>query len=399
MTTKRKIIIQTAVTLGLIIIGVTGLMLFKACRKGPAHQQSEYLLPLVRTVPVHIGTVKMAITGLGTVQATTESRLVPQISGQVVQVSDNLVNGGSFIKDEELLVIDPRDYEIAVILAEAGVKEAESHYATALQESAAAKAEWRRINPDIPVPPLVAREPQLMAARAGLDAQRANLEKARLNLARTRITAPFNGRVADEQVDVGQYVTPGQVLAGLYATDTAEIVVPLENNDLNWLAVPGFTSGLGTGSKATIRARVAGREMTWSGRVFRAEGAIDARTRLVNIIIRVPAPYATQPPLAVGQFVEVEIAGRPLEQAAVLPRAALRGESAVWVVDPDTGRLYFRPVEIARKDERGVIIRNGLQDSDLAVISPLKAVTDGMKVRFLDLPPTPDTQPTGESTS
>ena len=65
----------------------------------------------------------------------------------------------------------------------------------------------------------MAKKPQLEAALANLEAQRANLEKARLNLKRTKIRAPFNCRVSAEQVDTGQYVTPGQALATLYATD------------------------------------------------------------------------------------------------------------------------------------------------------------------------------------
>ena len=384
MTKKIRIILHVSLAVALLLIGVMGFKLLKSSRVALGRQQPEIPLPLVRTVPVNVGTIAITITGEGTVQALAETQIVPQVSGKIVQVSKNLVNGGAFKKDELLLTIEPRDYEIAVTLAEAGVKDAESKYEMAVQESEASIREWKRIHPDTPPPPLVAKEPQLAAARANLDARQANLEKARLDLARTRISAPFDGRVSAEQVDLGQYVTPGQAMATLYSTDAAEIVVPMENDDLRWISVPGFTTNTDIGAAATVKARVAGREMAWKGRVERVEGKINEKTRMVNLVIRVPNPYATQPPLAIGQFVAVEIEGNTITKSAVIPRAALHDQNTVYAVDPEDSRMYFRSVEVARMDERGVVVQSGIKDTDLVVVSPLKAPTDGMRVRYVN---------------
>lgn len=384
MTYKMRIIIHAVLAVALIGIGVMGFKLLKSSREALGRQQPEVPLPLVRTVPISVGTIDMTITGEGTVQASEESQIVPQISGTIIRISKDLVNGGTFEKGDPLLTIDPRDYEIAVTLAEASLKDAESNYEMALQETEASRKEWKRIHPDTQPPPLVAKEPQLAAARANLEAKRANLEKARLELERTRIKAPFNCRVSSEQVDIGQYVTPGQTMATLYSTDAAEIVVPMENEDLNWFSVPGFTTTKHPGAEAMVKSRVAGREMTWSGRVERVEGKIDTETRMVNVVIRVPNPYATRPPLSVGQFVEVEIDGETLSNATVIPRAALHDRNTVWAVDPEENRMHFRTVDIARMDERGVVITDGLKASDRVVVSPLKAATDGMRVRYVN---------------
>jgi len=384
MTKKIRIIVHVGLSVALVIIGVMGFKVLKSSREALGRQQPEVPLPLVRTVPINVGTIGMTITGEGTVQALAETQIVPQISGKIIQVSKNLANGGAFKKDELLLTIEPRDYEIAVTLAEAGVKEAESTYEMAIQESEASKREWRGIHPEKAPPPLVAKEPQLAAARANLEARQANLEKARLDLARTRISAPFDGRVSAEQVDLGQYVTPGQAMMTLYSTDAAEIVVPMENDDLHWISVPGFTADTDTGAAAKVKARVAGREMTWKGRVERVEGKINEKTRMVNLVIRVPNPYETTPPLAIGQFVEVAIEGTTISESAVIPRAALHDQNTVYAVDPEDSRMYFRSVEVARMDERGVVVQSGLKNTDLVVVSPLKAPTDGMRVRYVN---------------
>jgi hypothetical protein len=102
---------------------------------------------------------------------------------------------------------------------------------------------------------------------------------------------------------------------------------------------------------------------------------------MINVVIRVNKPYETKPPLAVGLFVTVDIEGRTLENAAMLPRAALRENNVVWVVDKN-GKLTFRKVSVARLTFDAVLVEGGLKNGEMVVVSSLKAVTDGMKVRF-----------------
>jgi hypothetical protein len=102
---------------------------------------------------------------------------------------------------------------------------------------------------------------------------------------------------------------------------------------------------------------------------------------MINVVIRVDKPYETKPPLAAGLFVTVEIKGRTLENALMLPRSALRENNIVWVVD-ENGQLTFRKVSVARLTSDAVLVEGGLKDGEMVVVSSLKAVTDGMQVRF-----------------
>jgi RND family efflux transporter MFP subunit len=179
---------------------------------------------------------------------------------------------------------------------------------------------------------------------------------------------------------MGQYVSPGQGLATLYATDAAEIVVPMEDRDLFWFHVPGFTGDAPEGSEAEVSGQIAGQNLLWKGRVVRSEGQVNERTRMVHVVVQVEKPYAEKPPLAVGVFVTVNIKGSFLEKAVIIPRSALHPGDKVWVVD-EKGSLEFRDVDIARFSTRGVVIKGGLSDGEQIVVSPLKAVSDGMQVR------------------
>jgi RND family efflux transporter MFP subunit len=199
-------------------------------------------------------------------------------------------------------------------------------------------------------------------------------------LGRTRIKAPFDGRVAEKAVDIGQYVTTGQKLALLYATQAVEIIMPMPTEDLAWFHVPGFTNSNGHGTDAMVEVRIAGETKQWPGRVVRSEGKLDQRTRMVNVVVRVEDPYATRPPLAVGLFAKATLQGRTLDQAALIPRAALRDNDQVWVVDANDC-LTFRTVKVNRLGFDGAIIGSGLKEGEQVVVSTLKGVSDGMRVR------------------
>ena len=375
-----------AIAAAFVILGVIGM---SALIAGKARiEKSRPLVPVhvVRTIKIRTMSQSIHIRGEGTVRPLQEIALSPQVGGKIVYVSPALVNGGAFSKGEVLLRIEPVDYRLTVTLAQAMVKDAESKLQLTRELAAASRKEWHIHNSNssgmaIKPPPLVAKEPQLTAARARLEADRASLRKALLDLERAELKAPFDGRVSQENVDIGQYVSPGQSLATLFSTGTAEIAVPLDDADLFWIHVPGFTPGDGTGSGAVIRVRFAGRNLTWPGEVVRAEGKIDVRTRMVNVVIQVKKPYAGRPPLAAGLFVTVDIEGRTLPHAAVIPRTALREGNVVWVVEKD-GRLRFRKVDVARVYREKVMLKSGLKNRERIVISSLRTVSDGTIVHI-----------------
>ncbi|MBU0735606.1 MAG: efflux RND transporter periplasmic adaptor subunit [Proteobacteria bacterium] len=387
MRKTKKRILQTILTLGLVALGALGMIKLTESKPQIKKQTVEVPLLIVRTMEVRTASQAVVVKGEGTVKPLQEIDLVPQVDGKVVYIAPSLINGGQFKKGEILLGIEPEDYQLAVTFAQSKVKSAESLLRMAEEESEAAREEWFQLYMDDAgkgkePPALVLKQPQLAAAKAKLAADNADLKKALLNLERTKIKAPFDGRVEKEDVDLGQYVRPGEKLATIFSTDSAEIAVPLEDESLQWFHVPGFTPGNGPGAKTTVRARIAGRERSWKGRVVRAEGKLDEQTRMIRVVLRVDDPYATKPPLAMGLFVTVEIEGHNIPDMAIIPRSALHQGNVVWVVDRD-GQLHYRKVKVVRIDGERVQISSGLQTGEQVAVSPLKTVTDGMKVRPL----------------
>jgi RND family efflux transporter MFP subunit len=351
----------------------------------------DVVVPLIRALRVEPQSVTFVVRAHGTVVPRNESDLVPQVSGEVIWVSPALVPGGFFAAGDPLVRIDPVDYEVDVESARAALARAESEHARARKE----RERQRRL-----ADRSIASESRiddavnaLHVAEAGEREARARLARAERDLDRTELRAPYDGRVRRESVDLGQFVTRGSEIAKLYAVDYAEVRLPVPDRQLAFLDLslaPRLDEEPLIGPLVELRAEFAGVEHTWTGRIVRTEGEIDPKSRMVNVVARVEDPYgrddsAETTPLAVGLFVDAEIQGRRVEDAFVLPRAALRDEDRVLIVD-DEARLRFRPVQVLRARRGEVVIGDGLEPGEQVCISPLQAVVDGMRVRIFEEP-------------
>ncbi len=324
----------------------------------------------------------------GTVRPRTESMLIPQVAGTVTRVSPAFREGGFFDAGEVLLNLDDRDYELALASAEAQVAQAQSALEQELALAKVVEDDWKQLGK--PAPALGLRKPQIAAARADLLSAQAQLERARIDLERTRIRAPYDGRVLEQNADVGQFVTVGADLGRVYATDYVEIRLPLSGRQLEFVDLPErfrddeeSAAGAGDGPEVVLTARFGRTSHEWTGRIVRAEGAIDTSSRQLYVVAQVDDPYARgpggRPPLRIGQFVEADIAGRRLEDVIVLPAAALREGSEVLVVD-EGSRLQRRPVNVVWGDGEPVVIDTGLAAGELVATTPMSVAANGTLV-------------------
>ncbi len=378
-------VVAPVVVVGCAIAGAT-LIVMTSARLQPS--QPDPVAPTVRVLKAEPQVVVMTVSAQGTVAPRTETALVPEVSGNVVWISPNLVAGGYFEAGEPLLRIDNRDYVAAVERARASVNRS-----AAEQEFAA--FELQRLE-ELESRQLISRsdvEAGMRAARvadATLDDARVALEQAERDLARTEIVAPFVGFVRNEQTDVGQFISRGASIANIYAADYVEVRLPIADQQLAYLDLPLTQRGElddTTAPTVTLSANFAGDNYEWSGRIVRTEAEIDSRSRMIQAVARVSAdeltgsgPEGVPPP--VGLFVNAEITGRSADDIVVIPRSAIRNANQVLIVDADN-RLRYRTVELLRVYREDAFISAGVEKGEQICVSPLQVVVDGMLVQPL----------------
>jgi RND family efflux transporter MFP subunit len=369
--------------IAILAVGAVATAIMVKSRKPVATRSPSEFAPFVRTVEAMPQTRKLSVTTHGTVTPRTETAIVAEVAGRVVDTAPAFASGGFFEKGEVLLTIDPVDYELAVVTARGEVARMRVRLETEEAQARVAREEWEALGRGEGTP-LATRELQVKEAKAALAAAEASLRKAQRDLERTRVTAPFDCRLRKKQSDLGQYVAPGTPVALIYAIDYVEIRLPIPDAELAYLDISADFAGSSDGPGVTLSAHFAGERRTWRGRIVRVEGEIDPVSRMIHVVAQVDDPYRrtaeNDTPLYIGMFVEATIEGQTIENAIVVPRSALRGDGVVLVVGDDA-IMRFRSVEVKRTDGDVAIISSGLTRGERVCVSTLEAVTDGMKVR------------------
>ena len=311
--------------------------------------------------------------------------MIAQVPGEVIWVSPSLRAGGHFNQGETLLKVDTRDLSVQHQKAQASVVRARAELTYASSELTRLKALMaKEMVSDSAL--AQAERAQAVASAATLNAE-ADLDQADRNLERATMVAPFNGRVKSEYIDVGQFLQPGEVVADIYNSDSMEVRIPLPDSQLAYLNSEIMLAGFlinNESSAVTLWASFGGARQEWQGRLVRTDGEIQAKSRMLNVIVSVEETVNKNGvALPAGLFLNALIEGNTLNDAVLLPRSAIRNDSQVLVVDDDQ-TLHFRDVEILRFEEDQAVITAGLRPGETVCVSPLQYVVEGMPVSVLE---------------
>lgn len=327
--------------------------------------------------------VTLDVVTQGEVRSRVAIDMVAEVSGRVVEVSREFLEGGAVEPGAVLIQIEDTDYQLALSQAEARVAEARVALDLALADADVARKQLRGTpNPS----DLALKKPQVAEARAGLKAAEADLQQARVNLQRTSVSLPFTGRIAETYVDLGQYVTAGTPLGSAFATDKVEVRLPITYDQLSALGLPiGFVAEPGEGLPVTFSAEVAGRNQEWQGELVRLDASIDRATRTLYAVAEVEDPYGANRsssgmPLAVGLYVTASIHGQVLENAVRIPRRALRAGDTVYVLG-ENNTLDIRAVSVTHSSPDYAVIDRGITAGEKLIISTIRNPIPGMALQ------------------
>ena len=306
----------------------------------------------------------------GAVSLARKARVVSEVSSRVVWISPKFSNGGSIPAGETMIRIDPRDFELRVEAARASVKEAE---ASVWREKARGEHDARvfaRDYPGLELSERIRRIPSLAKEEAELESAQAVLKMAELKLERTRISFPFDSRVLNASVELGEQVGPGTPLGTVYRIDALQVEAPVEIGDLERLApVVGRTAVVRAGGRA------------FSAQVDRVSSLVAPRSRLATVFLRFSeGPPANPLPLP-GSFAEIAVQGSVVQGVYVLPESAEQDRNRVWVIE--NGRLKaVAPRTVLRTHADWVV--ESFDAGDGVVLGTVPGAREGLAVEATD---------------
>lgn len=374
-----------------VILAVAGGLAYLTFITEPTAQRggaTKETAMLVDVVEVERTTERPTIVSTGTVQASEDIVLRPQVAGRIVERAPGFVPGGFIEKGDLLVKIEQADFRNTLAQRESALSEAIADLALEEGRQRVAKSEYEFYDKELSEEEqrLILRKPQLQVAKKRVEAARAAVEQARLNLARTVVRSPVDAHILRRDVNVGSQVTPNDSLGRLVGAQEYWVAIELPLKKLRWVDVP--EAGDAAGAPIKVRNLASWPEDTYRhGELFRHVGMLGGDTRMAQVLATVKDPLAIEsngdkPSLIIGEFLEVTIEGIPIEGAVKLHRDYVRDGDTVWVMKD--GELDIREVEIPFRDRDNAYVTEGLEDGDMVVTTSISAVRDGAPLRLRD---------------
>ena len=308
----------------------------------------------------------------GEVRARAETALAFRVGGKIV--SRHVDVGDTVARGALLAELDPGDLRL-----QAGALSAQLEAARAeLQRAAAERARFASLAGDqlVSRSALDAAESAHAAAAGQVRALQAQLEVARNQAAYTQLRAPVAGAIADRQADVGQVVAAGQPVFLLAAEAGRDVVIAIPEGRVDDVAV-GMPVDVELWSEP-------GRRL--AGTVREVDPVADPATRTWRA--RVALRDRDAAGVALGQTAQVLV---PLADATAgmsVPLAAVQrsgdDDTAVWVVDPGTGKVSLVPVALGPYGSERVPVHEGLAPDALVVVAGGHLLREGQQVLPVD---------------
>ena len=359
---------------GILGLAIAGVAVMSSMRPEPPKKERVELDPLVEVIVLEAMTANFEVQSQGSVRPKTETTLSSEVSGTIISISPKFVSGGVFKAEEVLMRVDPTNYLVELEQAEALITQRQIEYDGAEK----LKSEGYRA------------ETEYASAVAALAAAKAERVRANRNLERTYIRVPYEGIVRTKETDLGEFVNIGTRLGVVFATDVAEIRLPLTDLDLAYVELPGAMdiseSGSARGPAVTLSALQKGRKVEWPARIVRTEGVVDEKSRVTYAVAEVADPYRLHTdgePMPVGTFVSAAIQGSVVDNLIRVPRGVIRGTNELVFLDAED-KLAIRNVEIARSDSDYAYLSSGAEPGERVVVTVLESAISGLKVRTIE---------------
>src|SRR6266513_1562642 len=293
----------------------------------------------------------------GTFQAFNQTTIYPRSNGYVkswkVDIGDNVQAGQ--------------------LLAEIATPEVDQQLAQARAQEEIAKLtadRWR----DLVQKNVVSKQEYDQNEKA-YEAAKANLQQLEKIQGFQQILAPFAGKIAARNIDVGTLVAAGTGNSGtplfsLVQSDVLRVYVfaPQEN-------APTIHEGL---AAKIVLQEYPGQE--FDGKVTRTAGALDPQSRTMQVEVQVPNQ---QGKLYAGMYGQVKFLLPDDNAPIVVPADAFvfRAQGPQVVTVTNDGHIHWQKISVGRDFGTQLEVLDGLKENTKVVINPSDDLVEGIQVQ------------------
>ena len=317
----------------------------------------------------------------GHLQGKEEVQVHARVSGSVLE---KYFNGGDYVyAGQPLYKLDSRQYETAVISAQAELSKAETNLRHAQEELSRYEVLWK--DRAVSEQTLTDKRADVDGNKATVAATQAAVRKAQENLDDTIVYAPMSGRVSVDDVAVGTYATAGTTkLVTVGTMDPVDVQFSVSETEYLNLLAEALETGEDIRYDNTPLPKIKinlsnGKEYPFEGNIVTADRALSTNAGSLTIKATIPNPQGILLP---GMFVQVHLVGVKTTNALLVPQRAVQqllDESFVLVVGAD-GKSVSKNVKLGEKVGSYYIIEKGLDPTDVVIVEGLTTLRAGQDI-------------------
>ncbi|EKV29799.1 hypothetical protein C882_0229 [Caenispirillum salinarum AK4] len=352
---------------GRLSIGATFVLILLYAAPAVAEEAAR-----VAAAPVERADIVDRVRLTGTVVASRSARVSTDVGGLVQSMKVDL--GDRVGQGDPLVQLDAALERLELRRAEAATREAGAR----LDDAERRLEDGRRLaaRASLPQNELEARGSAVEAARAVAERLAAEEAYRAERVRRHLIAAPFDGVVARERTEAGEWVSPGDPVVDLVGVDRLRVDVPVPQR---------YFPDLRDDTAITLRADVLGGRAV-PAKVLARVPVSDPTARTFTLRLR---PVGDGLPLTPGMSVRVVLRLATGERGLVVPRDAVirhpDGRVTVWVVQEGDGgpQVAERQVRLGQAFDGRVHVLSGLDAGARAVVRGNESLRPGQRVRVV----------------
>lgn len=352
-----------------LVLLVTSLLL-AACNRATSQQPGTPPPPEVAVITLQPGAVPLTRELVGRLAATRVAEVRARVPGIILERVYR--EGTDVARDEVLYRIDPAPLEAALHAQEAALARAQADAANA---AATAKRYRELVEKQlISTQDLDNALASERSTAAAVKQARADVESARLDLGYATVTAPIAGRAGRSLVTEGALVGQGEATR----LTTIEQIDPVYVNfSLSVAELRELRSTANAQQPVRVDVQLPdGTPYPQAGTLDFSDLAVDPGTGAVSLRAVLPNPDRLLLP---GMFVNLQLTAAVIDNAAVLPQAAVArdaGGAYALAVDPD-GKVVQRRLQTHGMTDTGWIVTGDLETGDRVIVEGLQKVQPG----------------------
>ncbi len=355
----------------------------------------QVIAPRVTAISFKVINHSTTIFAMGNVIPSQSVNLTSRISGMVVEVGDNFIEGGVLKKGDKIVQLDPTDFRLIVQQKQSDLAQAEFNLKLEQGQQTIAVREFQLLGGGKLSPQeeeLVLRKPHLKAAANKVLAAKAILQQAKLDLKRTLTVSPFDAIILDRNANIGSWISTfstGTPLVKLVGINSFWIDASLPMDKLKWISIPGISKQAASKVKVSYDSAW-GKGVYRDAVVKRLKAEVEPLGRMAKLIIEVDDPLSQQavnknaPPLVLGTFVRVAIAGKLLRDVIALPASVLHDGRYIWLADENKVLLIKEVKPVWAEQEMIYLAKDQLPENTQVITSNLSTPVAGMKVQLVN---------------